>query len=192
MPDILAQAAVLIWVPLIPLRLALHGGVSLWRRFGDWSYVLAFIYWGLADILLFAFRDIWLSPRLGSLPGADIVGWLLILFGLFFGLWAANTLGLVAFLTRPQVSPQKTRSLLIVTGPYRWVRHPFYFSEWFLLLGIALVSRSWAVLGLVVVTLLIDPLVTQWEEKELVDRFGKDYSEYRKKVPRLLPTFSSK
>jgi protein-S-isoprenylcysteine O-methyltransferase Ste14 len=187
MPDILLQAFVLIWVPLVPLRLVLHGGISLWRKFGDFFYVVAFVYWAAAAILLVASKDAWLGPRFAAFPGSSFLGWTLAGFGLLFGLWAANTLGLVAFFTRPQVSPRKSTSALIVTGPYRWVRHPFYLSEWFLLLGVALVSQSWAILGLVLATLLVDPLITQWEEKELVARLGKDYLDYQKKVPRFLP-----
>lgn len=187
--DLLLTIVVLIWVPLIPMRLVLHGGIGLWRRFGDLAYVISAVYWCSIDILLVANRDVWMSApwRFQTFPLASILGFAPLFFGLGFGYWAASTLGFVAFSTRPQLSPKKSPSTLIIAGPYRIVRHPFYFSEWFILLGALMISHSWLVFGLTLLTLILDPLITQFEEKELVARFGKSYEDYRKKVPRLLP-----
>lgn len=192
--DILLMTVVLIWIPLIPMRFILHTGIGIWRRFGDLSYLVCGIYWCLFDILLVASRDVWTSSpwRFQTLPVASWLGWALLLFGIGFGYWAASTLGFIAFTTRPQLSPKKSASTLIATGPYRLVRHPFYFSEWFILLGATLITRSWLALGLVLLAFILDPIIAKFEEKELVERLGKSYEDYRKKVPRLLPTFSRK
>lgn len=191
MADFLLTITLLIWIPLIPLRLMIQAGIGVWRRLGDMSYLLFFVYWATLDILLLANRDSFIGYRFKTFPLAEILGWILIILSLLFGYWTARTLGLVTLSTRPQVTPRKATAGLIVSGPYCYLRHPFYFAEWFLLLGLSLVTQSWLVVGLIVAALLVDPIVTLFEEKELVQRFGAAYAGYQKKVPRLLPTFSS-
>lgn len=191
MADILLIAVVLIWVPLIPLRFFLHAITHLWRKLADLTYVVAVIYWAVIDAFLISSMTSWRSVRFSSFPGALTLGMLLIVGGILLAYRSITTLGIPVFLIRPQVSPKKAQARLVVTGPYRWIRHPFYFSEWLFLLGVALFSNSWIVLGILIVTLLFDPVITLLEEKELVARFGTVYREYQKKVPRLLPTFKS-
>jgi protein-S-isoprenylcysteine O-methyltransferase Ste14 len=188
MANSLLIITLLVWLPLIPLRLILQGGVGLWRKIGDLSYLLFFLYWAALNLLILSRRDALLELRFQTFPLADTLGILLIILSLLFGYWAARTLGLVTLSTRPQITPSKAKASLIVSGPYCRLRHPFYFAEWFFLAGAALVTRSWLVLGLLAAALLIDPIVTVFEEKELVQRFGAAYREYQKKVPRLLPT----
>jgi protein-S-isoprenylcysteine O-methyltransferase Ste14 len=73
----------------------------------------------------------------------------------------------------------------IVRGPYRWVRHPLYF---FCLLMI------WSCPDLSLDRLLHNVLWTTWivvgsilEERDLVASFGEEYSNYKRKVPMLIP-----
>ncbi len=188
--ELLLTVTVLTWTPLIPLRLTIQAGINLWRKMGDLSYLLFFIYWSLVDILLLYVKESWMLPRFQGFLGDRLLGWVLIILSLLFGYWTCRTLGLVRLSTRPQVAPDKAATTLIVTGPYQWIRHPFYFMEWFLLLGLTLVTGSWVVLALAIVSMAVDPLVARFEEKELVQRFGNDYLEYQKRVPRLLPTLT--
>ncbi len=74
---------------------------------------------------------------------------------------------------------------IIVKGPFKMVRHPLYF---FALIAI------WTAPVLTADRLLFNILWTIWivigatlEEKDLIEEFGDDYIEYRKKVPMLLP-----
>jgi protein-S-isoprenylcysteine O-methyltransferase Ste14 len=77
---------------------------------------------------------------------------------------------------------------LVVQGPYRYVRNPMISGVVLLLFGEALVLLSrphllWALLFLGVNAIYI-PLM---EEPQLAARFGGDYNEYRRHVPRLVP-----
>jgi len=72
-----------------------------------------------------------------------------------------------------------------VKGPYRWVRHPFYF---FTLIMI------WSFPHLTADRLLFNVLWSIWliagsilEERDLVREFGNEYREYQSKVPMLIP-----
>ncbi len=192
MQEILLTVTLLIWIPVIPLRLAIQGGIGLWRRLGDFSYAIFLIYWAGVDILILANWDRVSVSYFETFPFAAPLGYLLIAFGLLLGYWTSHTLGLVILSTRAQVHHKKVGASLMVSGPYNYLRHPFYFAEWFALLGLSLVTQSYLVLGLLVLALILDPIVTFFEEKELVERFGNAYREYQKKVPRLLPTFSQK
>ena len=76
---------------------------------------------------------------------------------------------------------------LVVCGPYRWVRHPFYDSAALLMLGISLVTGSWFLLvtGIAVFGLII--LRTRREEENLIARFGAGYRSYMERTGRFLP-----
>ena len=187
MSDLFILVACLIWIPLIPLRIVLHTAVPVWRRLGDVSYGIAVVYWSVMDIFLLNHREGLLSARFESNPILTAVGIVIAVSFVLFGYWTVRTLGLVTLSTRPQISPDKTKASLIITGPYRWIRHPFYFTEWGVLLGLVLATSSWLLLVLLLSTFLLDPIVTWFEEKELLERFGEAYHDYQKKVPRLIP-----
>jgi len=76
---------------------------------------------------------------------------------------------------------------LVTTGPYRFVRHPFYVAVALAMLGNALAAANWFLLigGAVVFTLLA--IRTRIEEAELVARFGEAYEAYMRRTPRFLP-----
>jgi protein-S-isoprenylcysteine O-methyltransferase Ste14 len=76
---------------------------------------------------------------------------------------------------------------LVVHGPYRWIRHPFYDSAALLMVATSLIAANWFlfVAGVVVLCLLI--LRTRTEEDNLVARFGDSYRTYMKRTGRFLP-----
>jgi protein-S-isoprenylcysteine O-methyltransferase Ste14 len=76
---------------------------------------------------------------------------------------------------------------LVLHGPYRWVRHPFYGSAAILVLGMSLVTANWFLLiaGAILLSLLI--VRTRIEEENLVRRFGDDYRGYMARTGRFFP-----
>lgn len=76
---------------------------------------------------------------------------------------------------------------LVLAGPYRWVRHPFYASIALLIGGFALAAASWLILagGALLLTLLV--LRTDREEERLVARFGDAYVDYMRHTGRFVP-----
>jgi protein-S-isoprenylcysteine O-methyltransferase Ste14 len=76
---------------------------------------------------------------------------------------------------------------LVSTGPYRWVRHPFYGGVALAILANGLVAANWFLLvagGLVVLLLIVR---TRTEEANLVQRFGNSYQTYMERTGRFLP-----
>jgi protein-S-isoprenylcysteine O-methyltransferase Ste14 len=87
--------------------------------------------------------------------------------------------------TPAPVDPPKT---LVVTGLYRWVRNPMYVGVLSAVLGQALLLGSLFLVqyaGWVFVAFLL--FVVLYEEPSLERRFGQEYLEYRRAVPRFLP-----
>jgi protein-S-isoprenylcysteine O-methyltransferase Ste14 len=76
---------------------------------------------------------------------------------------------------------------LVTTGPYRFVRHPFYVTVALLMAGVALLSANGfiAVSGLAVIVLLTAR--TPKEEQKLVEKFGEPYRAYMARTGRFVP-----
>jgi len=77
---------------------------------------------------------------------------------------------------------------LITAGPYRIVRHPIYSGMFMIMLATAIVASHW--IGLIVAVVLYT-IGTMWrigiEEKLLIETFGDQYLEYKRKVPAFIP-----
>ncbi|HEX5282039.1 MAG TPA: isoprenylcysteine carboxylmethyltransferase family protein [Micropepsaceae bacterium] len=76
---------------------------------------------------------------------------------------------------------------LVVSGPYRYTRNPMYLGHLIFLLGLALTLRSWAGLALFCIQAIWFHRRVVQDENRLIDRFGPDYSDYRRRVRRWIP-----
>ena len=76
---------------------------------------------------------------------------------------------------------------LVTSGPYRWVRHPFYDAVLLLMFANGLTAANWFILagGVLVFALMV--LRTRREEERLLARFGDPYREYVARTGRFLP-----
>jgi protein-S-isoprenylcysteine O-methyltransferase Ste14 len=134
----------------------------------------------------------WMLPR-GARPdvrGAGAAGWLLIVAGiaLYFvcAFWGFAVHGKGTPL--PLDPPKK----LVVEGPYRVVRNPMYWGVGSVVLGEAVIFHSVALAELTVVLALgASMFVLLYEEPELKRKFGAEYEEYCRRVPRWLPRLKS-
>jgi len=77
--------------------------------------------------------------------------------------------------------------VLIVTGPYAYVRHPLYAGLSLTVVGLGLILGSlWLVLG-GFGWLLVTRLWSIREERGLTERFGPEYAAYRRATPAIIP-----
>jgi protein-S-isoprenylcysteine O-methyltransferase Ste14 len=77
---------------------------------------------------------------------------------------------------------------LVVSGPYRLVRHPLYSGVDGLAFGAALLAdHPWAYLGALLLALWFALVLAPFEERELRALFGPAYDDYRKGTRRFLP-----
>jgi protein-S-isoprenylcysteine O-methyltransferase Ste14 len=107
---------------------------------------------------------------------------LAVLAGALF-VWTLRTLG--RNLTDTVVT--RKEHTLVTTGPYRWVRHPFYSAAALLTLASTLVAASGFLLvaGGLIFLLLVKR--TRREEANLLSRFGDDYRNYMQRTGRFVP-----
>lgn len=81
---------------------------------------------------------------------------------------------------------------VIKKGVFGVVRHPIYLSEILLYLGFCLISVSLAALCVVCVAVLFLYLISRYEEKLLLARFGESYKEYMQEVGMWIPRFGKR
>lgn len=116
---------------------------------------------------------------------AALAGLALVAGGFTLWLW---TVRLFARVGRGTLAPWDPTSRLVVVGPYRHVRNPMITAVCAVLLGEALLLGApglaiWA---------LVFPLVNHVfflavEEPRLASRFGDEYRDYSRAVPRWIP-----
>lgn len=86
----------------------------------------------------------------------------------------------------------KNGNSLAVNGPYTMVRNPMYLGIFLMGLGISLMLFQWWVISLFVAVFVLRYLLLIYkEEKKLEQIFGKEYSDYKKRVPRILPSLNT-
>jgi protein-S-isoprenylcysteine O-methyltransferase Ste14 len=121
---------------------------------------------------------------------APVVGGLLLLAGTGIVAWC-NAL----FLRRGEGTAHpftaKTKRLVIV-GPYRYVRNPMMWGVGTLTAGAALALGSLGLwFGLATFLLFITLFVRLYEERDMERRFGEEFRDYSRRVPRWWPRFRS-
>jgi len=109
----------------------------------------------------------------------------IIAIGLFLMAWSVLHFVRVKGTPVPFNPPPK----LVTTGPYAHVRNPMVTGVFVLLFGLGVLLRS---ISLVSIFTPLFILFNVWElkaveERELERRLGRDYVEYKKRVPMFIP-----
>jgi len=149
--------------------------------------VAAFLFYGFIVLSVFAslWVDGWLSlPRFNS-PWSRGLSVLLLLPGCLMGGWSI----IAFFWTGGTPVPFNPPPRLLTTGLYAYVRNPMFLGGFLFLLGLGVL------LGSISLTLIFAPLlmlvyvfyVKAVEEKEMEKKFGREYLEYKERVPRFVP-----
>lgn len=80
---------------------------------------------------------------------------------------------------------------VVTTGVYSIVRHPQYLGGLLAHLGISILLSAFYSLLLTPIMIALVHLISRKEEKEILREFGKEYEDYRDKVPMLIPKLKS-
>jgi protein-S-isoprenylcysteine O-methyltransferase Ste14 len=139
-------------------------------------------------ISLGAKLDQWLGwPCFFAVPVNLIVGWLMILPGWLFAMWANYSQFTIG---RGTPVPLMATQSLIVQPPYTYCRNPMALGAFICYLGVAILCRSYGAIFLVLlfaIGLII--YIKRVEEKEMEIRFGQEYLDYKRRTPFLIPRF---
>lgn len=109
----------------------------------------------------------------------------LLALGFFLVIW---TMRLFATVGKGTPAPWDPIDKLIVTGPYAYVRNPMLSGVFCVLFAETLLFQSKALLIYALIFIVINAIYFPLsEEKGLLKRYGEDYAEYKRNVPRFLP-----
>jgi len=107
-----------------------------------------------------------------------LVGFVLIVFGNALALWGLRELGVHA--------SSGLEYKLVTTGPYKYTRNPQYLGDIIVLIGAILLVNSFHVSITAILGIIIFGLLPFAEEPWLREKYGEEYIEYCKKVPRFI------
>jgi protein-S-isoprenylcysteine O-methyltransferase Ste14 len=179
-------AALVLFVQLpIPLYwFVLHPLMGFWRRHPRASYVVGLLLsWPPVTVCIIAFRHELFGS--GWPPVWRIVlGFALVLFEV--GLFARLTrdLGAARLVGKTELSGG---GAIARNGIYAQLRHPRYLGSWLAILGACLLAGTrvlWIVAAAWTALILLAILL---EEREMRGRFGPEFQEYAREVPRFFP-----
>ena len=118
---------------------------------------------------------------------SEIFTYFLFMIGLFFvGVGSLGRMWCSLY-----IAGYKNRKL-ITEGPYSLVRNPLYVFSFIGALGVAFASETLTFPVLTAIGFfLYYPLVIQREERDLERLFGREFEEYKRRVPAVIPRLSS-
>jgi protein-S-isoprenylcysteine O-methyltransferase Ste14 len=162
-------------------------------RFGPLAYRRAALLYGLPAVTIIAA----VVARVRYLPGPEIprFGWYIVLPALG---WVSIVAGALLGLRTVQIFGVDNLTMLYVYFPeesqlvnhriYNILRHPAYSAVQYIAFGLALLNGNWfAFACALIIAFGLWGWVRLVEEKELIERFGQAYVEYRQHVPPFLP-----
>jgi protein-S-isoprenylcysteine O-methyltransferase Ste14 len=88
----------------------------------------------------------------------------------------------------PQLQIQKEHRI-VISGPYRVIRHPIYTAMSIWAIGLALFTANMVFTVLAVLTIIGLILRVPKEEKMMIEQFGEEYKKYIQSTGRYFPRF---
>ena len=111
------------------------------------------------------------------------------IFGLILVGW---TISDFSKLGKGSLAPWNPTKNLVVTGIYQHVRHPMITGVIIILLSESVLFYSFPIFIWATLFFLLNAIyIPLSEEKGLVNRFGEEYLEYKKNVPRWIPRITA-
>jgi protein-S-isoprenylcysteine O-methyltransferase Ste14 len=118
-------------------------------------------------------------------PSVRLLGFLPLLLGVVLYLWCAYAF---TFIGKGTPAPIDAPIFLVKAGPYHWVPNPMYLAVLSMVIGQAILFRSFLLVGYALLVWgVVHLFVVFVEEPSLRDQFGESYESYLLMVPRWLP-----
>ena len=120
-------------------------------------------------------------------PSVWLLGFLPLLLGVGLYLWCAYVF---TFLGKGTPAPLDAPIFLVKAGPYQWVRNPMYLAVLAMVIGQAILFRSFLLIAYALLVWgVVHLFVVFVEEPSLRHQFGESYETYLCTVARWLPRF---
>ena len=150
------------------------------------SLILPFIFTVIVpSIFILNFNNHLLAPISVISGFVLVVGIFLILLGLGFVVYTNKSFFKVG---KGTLAPWDPPKMLVVVDLYKYVRNPMISGLSMIILGESMIFYSIELFGFFIFVVIFNHIYFVYsEEPGLTKRFGKDYIEYKKNVPRWIP-----
>jgi protein-S-isoprenylcysteine O-methyltransferase Ste14 len=155
-----------------------------------WGAQLALVIAGLAIsvvLLVWLWIPLPLSLEASATRVLSACGLALFITGALFIIWARSTLGRMWGISTSREVRLLADHQLVDAGPYGLIRHPMYFGWWVALFGTVLIYRTWILVLLLGMSLVVFYRRARLEEKTLAERFGSAWKDYVARTRFLVP-----
>jgi protein-S-isoprenylcysteine O-methyltransferase Ste14 len=134
--------------------------------------------------LVYLINPVWMTWSKIGLP--EWIRWLGVVVGALcvIGIyWLFSSIGSGITPT----SATRKQHILVMNGPYRWVRHPLYTFGTTLFVAFGMIADNWFIAVLGILTFILMAIRTPKEEANLIEKFGDEYRDYMKRTGRFFP-----
>jgi protein-S-isoprenylcysteine O-methyltransferase Ste14 len=150
---------------------------------------LRFTYYIYVAYLIFFFQLIYdilpITHHFSLITFFKIIGYLCIGVGTIVAISSLYTLG--TNWNGMQYYQIKKGQKLVTKGFYKYLRHPIYTGALYQIIGYELLTVSWLIIPIVLISFYIAYKHSLLEEKLLTQKFGKDYIYYKRKSKMFIP-----
>lgn len=184
---IVAVVVVIALPPAVLIWYAIHPFAKVWRRVGPVAtYAILAVPYAAVIAALVTVRDRLVGRDLGTSLPLILLGLVCMAAAVMVRRGRKKLLTQKVLMGVPELSSE-SRGDLLQTGIYARVRNPRYVEVFLGTLGDALIANY---LGAYIFVALLVPglyAVVLLEERELRERFGAEYEDYCRRVPRFIP-----
>ena len=192
MNDFLVVFAILFWIAIPLFWIPVHIATDFFRRLGLFTYVMPFVTWLPLAYIIYINRAFFLHSEIPLPAASRIAGALLLVPGAILHIWTIVLLGVRGIIGVPEISRQVHEDL-VTNGPFAVVRHPTYLAHTLIFSGIFLITGAVSVGAVALIdSVVVNAVIVPLEEKELLERFGGSYEDYKRKVPSEVFPFTRK
>jgi protein-S-isoprenylcysteine O-methyltransferase Ste14 len=175
----------LLWIPFY--WFVFHPAIRFWRRMGNRAFWVALPLWLIFAGGIIAARHELLGWRWERNALTWAAGGTLFLLASWLDMQTRHTFGWRRLVGMAELNPEHRLRGVVRTGVYGRVRHPRYLLYMLMVLSMAFLTGAKLIFLLAFLNVLMYQVLAPFEERELLDQYGRQYESYRRSVPRFLP-----
>lgn len=187
--DTIAWLAALVYSTIPAFWLVVHPRVKRWRSRPRSPYRVLVPMWVAMWIVMGAITWPWRHLRFYSSPIAWIPAAVFFVAGLSLYKTGGRNFSGAQLGGRPELEPGRHDQRLVTSGIRARVRHPIYLAHLCELLAWSVGTGLIVVYALTAFAVITGAVMIGLEDRELEERFGQAYQEYRRAVPAVIPRF---
>lgn len=185
--DTIAWLAAVVYSTIPAFWLVVHPRVEKWRSRPRSSYRVLVPMWVGMWIVAGAITWPWRHARFYSSPLAWIPAIFLFAAGLALYKTGGRNFTGAQLGGRPELEPGRHDQHLVTSGIRARVRHPIYLAHLCELLAWSVGTGLVVVYALTAFGVITGAVMIRLEDRELEQRFGESYRDYRRTVPAVIP-----